>query len=357
MTTSPISSPSGAVIAEPAAAADSTSPHPSAPAGRLDGAAVPTETISVRDTFGIDSDLVVPAFADAHDHVPDVDPAFCFDRDLTLALLAGFAHNRRVLVLGMHGTGKTSHIEQVAARLRWPCVRVNLDGHLTRMDLVGRDVVVVRAGRQVTEFRPGILPWALRRPVALVLDEYDAGRPEVMFVIQRVLERDGKLTLLDQNEVLHPHPAFRLFATANTAGSGDVSGLYRGAQRLNHAQLDRWDIVATADYLPPGAEADIVCARVPAFKTPERAPLVESMVALARLTREGFRAGDLSTLMSPRTVISWAENIELFGDVATALRLSFANRCDPGERAVLGEYFQRCFGEELDHHAVELQGR
>jgi cobaltochelatase CobS len=310
-------------------------------------AAGPTCTVSVRETFGIDSDLVVPAFADAGEHVPETDPAYCFDHQLTLALLAGFAHNRRVLVQGMHGTGKTSHVEQVAARLRWPCVRVNLDGHITRTDLIGRDVIVVRDGRQVTEFREGILPWALQRPVALVFDEYDAGRPDVMFVIQRVLERDGKLTLLDQNQVLHPHPAFRLFATANTAGAGDVSGLYRGAQRLNHAQLDRWDIVATADYLPADAEVRIVLARVPAFAAADRRPTVEAMVAMARLTREGFRAGDLSTLMSPRTVISWAENVELFGDVATALQLSFANRCEPGEREVVNEYFQRCFGAEL----------
>lgn len=307
----------------------------------------PTGTVSVRRTFGIDTNLVVPAFDEPNEYVPEVDPSYCFDPDLTLALLAGFAHNRRVLVQGMHGTGKTSHIEQVAARLRWPCVRINLDGHITRMDLVGRDAVVVRDGRQVTEFRQGILPWALQRPVALVFDEYDAGRPEVMFVIQRVLERDGKFTLLDQNQVLHPHPAFRLFATSNTAGAGDVSGLYRGAQRLNHAQLDRWDIVATLDYLPAEAESGIVRARVPAFATEDRSPLVESMVAMARLTREGFRAGDLATLMSPRTVISWAENVELFGDVATALRLSFANRCDPAERQVVNEYFQRCFGDEL----------
>ncbi len=329
----------------------------SGPAARPPADDGPTCTVSVRRTFGIDSDLVVPAFAEASEHVPEVDPCFCFDRDLTLALLAGFAHNRRVLVQGMHGTGKTSHVEQVAARLRWPCVRVNLDGHITRMDLVGRDAVVVRDGRQVTEFRQGILPWALQRPVALVIDEYDAGRPEVMFVIQRVLERDGKLALLDENQVLQPHPAFRLFATSNTAGAGDVSGLYRGAQRLNHAQLDRWDVVATLDYLPAEAEIGIVRARVPALAGEDHRPLVSSMVAMARLTREAFRAGDLSTLMSPRTVISWAENLELFGDVGVALRLSFANRCDTAERRVVNELFQRCFGDELLDTAQAVAAR
>lgn len=314
-------------------------------AGDLD---LPTDTVSVRDAFGIDSDLVVPAFGEPNEHVPEIDVSYRFNHDLTLALLAGFSRNRRVIVHGLHGTGKTTHIEQVAARLRWPCVRVNLDGHISRMDLIGRDAVVVRDGKQVTQFQEGIVPWALRRPVALVFDEYDAGRPEVMFVIQRILEREGKLTLLDQNTVIHPHPAFRLFATANTAGLGNSNGMYHGAQRLNHAQLDRWDIVATLDYLPPDEEAAIVRARVPWIAGEEHRSLIDSMVAVAHLTRRGFEVGDLSTLMSPRTVISWAENIELFDDVALAFDLSFSNRCEPAERLVVAEYFQRCFGAELD---------
>ncbi len=309
---------------------------------------VPSCTLSVRETFGIDSDLVVPAFAEPREHVPAIDTCYRFDHDLTLALLAGFARNRRVIVQGLHGTGKTTHVEQVAARLRGPCVRVNLDGHITRMDLIGRDAIVLRNGKQVTEFHEGIVPWAVRRPVALVFDEYDAGRPEVMFVIQRILEREGDLTLLDQNTILHPHPAFRLFATANTTGTGNLSGLYHGAQRLNHAQLDRWDIVATLDYLPAHEEAAIVTARVPSLADDAHRTLVASMVAMARMTRQGFQAGDLSTLMSPRTVISWAENIEIFGDVATALRLSFSNRCEQSEQQVVAEYFQRCFDSELD---------
>ena len=299
--------------------------------------------LGVRETFGLDSDLVVPAFAEPDEHVPEVDPAYRFNHDVTLALLAGFSRDRRVLVQGPHGTGKSTHVEQVAARLNWPCLRVNLDGHISRLDLVGRDAVVLREGRQVTEFQEGILPWALQRPVALVFDEYDAGRPDVMFVLQRVLERDGKLTLMDQSRVLRPHPHFRLFATANTVGLGNLNGLYHGAQRLNHAQIDRWNIVARLDHLPAEEEIAIVRARVPAVD----ADLAAAMVALAGLTREGFRAGDLSTLMSPRTVLSWAENREVFGDTATAFRLSFLNKCDEAERPVVAEYFQRCFGREL----------
>lgn len=307
----------------------------------------PDTKVEVREVFGLDSDLVVPAFAERDEHVPEPDPAYRFDHDVTLALLAGFARNRRVLLQGLHGTGKSTHVEQVAARLNWPCVRLNLDGHISRLDLLGRDAIVLEDDRQVTRFVEGIPPWSLQRPVALVLDEYDAGRPDVMFVIQRVLEREGKLTLSDQNAVLTPHPCFRLFATANTVGLGDVNGMYYGVQRLNHAQLDRWDIVASLSYLPHDQEAAIVAARVPQVAR-ERPGLVESMVAVAALTREGFRAGDLSTLMSPRTVISWAENVEVFGDPATAFRLSFVNRCDESERAVVAEYFQRCFGDELD---------
>jgi cobaltochelatase CobS len=307
----------------------------------------PDRQVSVRDAFGIDSPMTVPAFSQRTEHVPDVDDAYRFNADVTLALLAGFARDRRVLVQGLHGTGKSSHVEQVAARLNWPCVRVNLDGHVSRLDLVGRDAVVLREGQQVTEFQEGILPWALQRPVALVFDEYDAGRPDVMFVIQRLLERDGRFTLMDQNRVLRPHPAFRLFATANTVGLGNLNGLYHGAQRLNHAQIDRWNIVAALNYLPAAEEAAIVTARVPAFADEKGQALVRQMVALAALTRKGFEAGDLSTLMSPRTVITWAENVELFGDVAQALRLSFVNKCDAAEQPVVAEYFQRCFDREL----------
>jgi cobaltochelatase CobS len=308
----------------------------------------PTRQIAVRDAFGIGSDLVVPAFAERGDHVPDIDPAYRFQPDVTLALLAGFAHNRRVLVHGLHGTGKSTHVEQVAARLNWPCVRVNLDGQLSRLDLIGRDAVVLRDGRQVTQFEEGVLPWAVRRPVALVLDEYDAGRPDVMFVIQRLLERDGRFNLLDRNEVLRPHPAFRLVATANTVGLGNVNGLYHGTQRLNQAQLDRWDIVAILDHLPADEEIAVVQARVPRLADDTGRGLVAAMVAVAELTRQGCRAGDLATLMSPRTVISWAENAGIFGDVALAFRLSFLNRCDESERPVVAEYFQRCFDRELD---------
>jgi cobaltochelatase CobS len=308
---------------------------------------LPDRQVSVRDAFGIDSPMTVPAFSQRTEHVPDVDDAYRFNADVTLALLAGFARDRRVLVQGLHGTGKSSHVEQVAARLNWPCVRVNLDGHVSRLDLVGRDAVVLREGQQVTEFQEGILPWALQRPVALVFDEYDAGRPDVMFVIQRLLERDGRFTLMDQNRVLRPHPAFRLFATANTVGLGNLNGLYHGAQRLNHAQIDRWNIVAALNYLPAAEEAAIVTARVPTLADEKGQALVRQMVALAALTRKGFEAGDLSTLMSPRTVITWAENFELFGDVAQALRLSFVNKCDAAEQPVVAEYFQRCFDREL----------
>jgi cobaltochelatase CobS len=309
---------------------------------------LPTRQVAVRDLFGIDSPLTVPAFAERDEHVPEIDPAYRFNREVTLALLAGFAHNRRVMLQGLHGTGKSTHVEQVAARLNWPCVRVNLDGHISRLDLIGRDAVVLREGRQVTEFHEGIVPWALARPVALVFDEYDAGRPDVMFVIQRLLERDGKLTLLDQNRVLTPHPAFRLFATSNTVGLGNLSGLYHGAQRLNHAQIDRWNIVATLNYLDAEEEMAIVAARVPAlFGDGKARDTLRSMVATAALTRRGFASGDLSTLMSPRTVISWAENLEIFGDVALALGLAFVNKCDEAEQPIVAEYFQRCFDREL----------
>jgi len=303
----------------------------------------PDVPIDVEATFGFSCDLKVLGFAEADEHVPDVDPAYRFDPAATTAILAGFVHDRRVLVQGAHGTGKSTHLEQVAARLNWPMVRVNLDGHITRLDLVGRDAVVVRDGVQVTEFRAGILPWSLDRPVALVFDELDAGRPDVMFVIQRVLERGGRFTLLDQNRVLTAHPAFRIFATANTVGLGNLTGLYHGTQLLNQAQVDRWDIVARLDYLTPEVEVDIVRSRVPEAA----AETVAAMVAVAAMTRVGFEAGDLSTVMSPRTVISWAENAEIFGDVAEAFALAFANTCDPAEWPILTEYLQRAMGLEL----------
>ena len=315
----------------------------------------PDRLIAVREVFGIDTDLRVPAFAERDDHVPEVDDAYRFNPDVTLALLAGFTRNRRVLVQGLHGTGKSSHVEQVAARLNWPCVRVNLDGHINRLDLVGKDAVVLRDGRQVTEVQDGIVPWALQRPVALVFDEYDAGRPDVMFVIQRVLEVSGRLTLLDQNRVIRPHPAFRLFATANTVGLGDTSGLYHGTQQINQGQMDRWSIVCTLNYLPHDKEADIVRAKVKSYdKTKEGRDTVSKMVRIADLTRNAFMAGDLSTVMSPRTVITWAENAEIFGDIGFAFRLTFLNKCDELERPMVAEFYQRCFGKELPESAVNV---
>jgi len=307
----------------------------------------PDREVSARDLFGIDSDLVVPAFSQRDEHVPEVDQAYCFNHDVTLAILSGFVNDRRVMVQGFHGTGKSTHIEQVAARLNWPCIRVNLDGHISRLDLVGRDAIVIREGKQVTEFQEGIIPWALQRPVALIFDEFDAGRPDVMFVIQRILERDGKFTLLDQNRVIRPHPAFRLFATANTVGLGNLNGLYHGAQVLNQAQVDRWNIVTTLNYLGREDEAAIVLAQVPGFSN--RKELINNMVEVADMTRKGFAAGDISTVMSPRTVITWAENTEIFGDVARAFRLSFLNKCDDAERSIIAEYYQRAMGEELEY--------
>lgn len=307
----------------------------------------PTKEVSVRETFGIDSDMTVPAFSERDDHVPEIDSVYRFNPEVTLAILAGFAFNRRVAIQGLHGTGKSTHIEQVAARLNWPCVRVNLDGHISRLDLVGKDVITLRDGKQVTEFQEGILPWALQRPVAMVFDEYDAGRPEVMFVIQRVLEREGSFTLLDQKKIIKPHPFFRLFATMNTLGQGNLSGLYHGTQLLNHAQLDRWNLVASLDYLHPDEEARIVMARVPALANEQGIKTINAMVALAGMTRKGFAVGDLSVLMSPRTVITWAENLQIFHDLIKAFELSFLNKCELSERNIVGEYFQRCFDQEL----------
>jgi len=284
--------------------------------------------------------------------VPEVDDAYRFDRDTTLAILAGFAYNRRVMIQGYHGTGKSTHIEQVAAHLNWPCVRINLDSHISRIDLVGKDAIVLRDGMQVTEFREGLLPWALQRPTALVFDEYDAGRPDVMFVIQRILEVDGKMTLLDQNKVIRPHPAFRLFSTSNTVGLGDTTGLYHGTQQINQGQMDRWNIVATLNYLPHEDEMNIVLAKVPEYDTPEGREKVAAMVSLADLSRSGFINGDISTVMSPRTVITWAENERIFNDIGFAFRVTFLNKCDEIERPIIAEYYQRCFGTELSESGV-----
>jgi cobaltochelatase CobS len=315
---------------------------------------MPDTTVSVRQVFGIDSDMQCPAFSKADSYVPELDPDYLFDKDTTLAILAGFAHNRRVIVTGYHGTGKSTHIEQVAARLNWPCVRVNLDSHVSRIDLVGKDAIVLKEGKQVTEFKDGILPWAYQNNVALVFDEYDAGRPDVMFVIQRVLESAGRLTLLDQSRVIRPHPAFRLFATANTIGLGDTSGLYHGTQQINQAQMDRWNIVAVLNYLPHDAEVDIVLAKAKHYNGKEGKDIVNKMVRVADLTRNAFINGDLSTVMSPRTVITWAENAEIFKDIGYAFRLTFLNKCDELERGLVAEFYQRAFGQELKESTMNV---
>lgn len=320
----------------------------------LDISNLPDTTVSVREAFDIDTDLVVPAFSQPDAYVPDFDPDYLFDRNTTLAILAGFAHNRRVIISGYHGTGKSTHIEQVAARLNWPCVRVNLDSHVSRIDLVGKDAIVLQDGKQVTEFKDGILPWAYQHNIALVFDEYDAGRPDVMFVIQRVLESSGRLTLLDQSRVIRPHPAFRLFATANTVGLGDTTGLYHGTQQINQAQMDRWSIVATLNYLPHDNEVNIVLAKVKSFDSTEGREIISKMVRVADMTRAAFINGDLSTVMSPRTVITWAENAEIFGDVSFAFRLTFLNKCDELERSLVAEQYQRAFGEELKESAANI---
>ncbi|MEH6476686.1 MAG: cobaltochelatase subunit CobS [Sneathiella sp.] len=314
----------------------------------------PDIKVSVRKVFDLDSNLEVPAFSQKTELVPDLDPTYVFDHDTTMAILAGFAFNRRVMVQGYHGTGKSTHIEQVAARLNWPCVRVNLDSHVSRIDLVGKDAIVLREGKQVTEFREGILPWALQSPTALVFDEYDAGRPDVMFVIQRVLEVEGKLTLLDQNRVISPHPAFRLFSTTNTVGLGDTTGLYHGTQQLNQGQMDRWNIVTTLNYLSEEAETKIVLSKLPSYNTAEGRKTIQSMISCADLSRSGFVGGDISTVMSPRAVITWAENAEIFGDVAFAFRVTFLNKCDEMERPVVAEYYQRSFGKELPESAANI---
>ena len=316
--------------------------------------AKPTEDISVREVFGIDSDLKVRGFAEQTDRVPALDSTYKFDPDTTLAILAGFSHNRRVMIQGYHGTGKSTHIEQVAARLNWPMVRVNLDSHISRIDLIGKDAIKLKDGKQVTEFHEGILPWALRNPTAIVFDEYDAGRADVMFVIQRVLEHDGKLTLLDQNEIITPHPYFRLFATSNTVGLGDTTGLYHGTQQINQAQMDRWSLVATLNYLSIDAECAIVLAKAPHYNTEKGRKIVKQMVTVADLTRTAFMNGDLSTVMSPRTVIAWAQNAEIFRNIGYDFRLSFINKCDELERQTVAEFYQRLFDEELPESAASV---
>ncbi|MDP6971772.1 MAG: cobaltochelatase subunit CobS [Pseudomonadales bacterium] len=315
--------------------------------------------MSVRQTFGLDTDMEVPAFSQSNEYVPDLDDAYRFDHNTTMAILAGFAYNRRVLISGYHGTGKSTHVEQVASRLNWPCIRVNLDSHISRIDLVGKDAIVVRDGRQITEFKEGILPWALQHSVALVFDEYDAGRPDVMFVIQRVLEVEGKLTLLDQNKVIAPHPYFRLFSTTNTVGLGDTTGLYHGTQQINQGQMDRWNIVTTLNYLEHEAEADIVLGKAKSYGTTDAGRrTISNMVSVADLTRQGFINGDVSIVMSPRTVLMWAQNTEIFGDVGFAFRVTFLNKCDELERPIVAEYYQRCIGEDLGDATagITLQG-
>lgn len=307
----------------------------------------PTKKISTEKLFGFASDMKLLAFSKPHELTPQIDETYQFDQDTTLAILAGFAYNRRVLIQGYHGTGKSTHIEQVAARLNWPCIRINMDSHISRTDLIGRDAIVLQDGKQVTAFQEGIIPWSLRRPVALVFDEYDAGRPDVMFVIQRILEAQGKLTLLDQNTVITPHPYFRIFATANTIGLGDATGLYHGTQAINQGQMDRWNIVTTLNYLPQHTEEKIVTEKLPDMQSPKQRKLVGQMVTMANLTREGFMNGDISTVMSPRTVLSWAENYQIFSDVDLAFRLSFLNKCDEMERPTIAEYYQRCFDVDL----------
>src|SRR6202167_4676492 len=315
----------------------------------------PDTKVSVRKVFGIDSDMEAPAYSMAGEHVPDFDPDYLFDRDTTLAILAGFAFNRRVMVTGYHGTGKSTHIEQVAARLKWPLVRINLDSHVSRVDLVGKDAIVLKDGKQITEFRDGMLPWALQNNIALCFDEYDAGRPDVMFVIQRVLEVSGRLTLLDQRRVISPHPAFRLFSNANTVRLVDTSGLYHGTQQINQGQMDRWSIVTTLNYLPHDKEVDIVLAKAPHYRArKDGGEIVNKMVRVAHLTRNAFIGGDLSTVMSPRTVITWAENADIFHDIGFAFRVTFLNKCDELERPLVAEFYQRCFGQELPESALNV---
>jgi len=316
---------------------------------------IPDIKISVNQIFGIDTDMKVDGFSKKNEYVPDIDSTYKFDRDTTLAIISGFAHNKRVLIQGYHGTGKSTHIEQIAARLNWPCIRVNLDSHISRIDLIGKDAIVIKDNKQITEFKEGILPWSIQNPIALVFDEYDAGRPDVMFVIQRVLEKEGSFTLMDQNKVLKQHPFFRLFATTNTVGLGDTTGLYQGTQQINQGQLDRWSIITTLNYLKFDKELEIVLAKSKSFNTKEGKEIVSNMIKVADLSRKGFVNGEISTVMSPRTVLHWAENTKIFKDVGYAFRVTFLNKCDDLEKSIIAEYYQRCFGEDLPESSVNIK--
>ena len=315
----------------------------------------PDIKISVKQTFGINTKMEIDAFSKKNEFVPKIDQDYKFDKDTTLAILSGFAFNKRVLIQGYHGTGKSTHIEQVAARLNWPCVRVNLDSHISRIDLIGKDSIVIKDNKQVTEFKEGILPWSIQNPIALVFDEYDAGRPDVMFVIQRVLESEGNFTLLDKNKVLQQHDLFRIFATTNTVGLGDTTGLYHGTQQINQGQMDRWNIVSTLNYLPFEKELEIVLAKNKDFNNREGKELLSNMIKVADLTRKGFVNGDISTVMSPRTVLHWAENTSIFKDTGYAFRVTFLNKCDELEKNIIAEYYQRCFGEDLPESMIKIQ--
>ncbi len=315
----------------------------------------PDIKLSIKQTFGIDSDMEVDAFSKKTDYVPDIDKTYKFDKDTTLAILSGFSFNKRVLVQGYHGTGKSTHIEQIAARLNWPCIRINLDSHVSRIDLIGKDSIIIKDGKQVTEFKEGILPWSIQNPVALVFDEYDAGRPDVMFVIQRVLEAEGNFTLLDKNKVIKQNKYFRLFATSNTVGLGDTTGLYHGTQQINQGQMDRWNIVTTLNYLALEKEMEIILGKNKSLDNNKGKERVANMIKVATLTRKGFMAGDISTVMSPRTVLHWAENSEIFKDVGYAFRVTFLNKCDDVEKNTIAEYYQRCFGEELPESMINIQ--
>ena len=315
----------------------------------------PDISISIKQSFGFDTDMEVPAFSKKSDLVPDIDKDYVFDRDTTLAILSGFSHNKKVIIHGYHGTGKSTHITQVAARLNWPCVRINLDSHISRIDLIGKDAIVVKDGKQITEFKEGILPWSYQNPVALVFDEYDAGRSDVMFVLQRILESDGNFTLLDRNKVVKQNKFFRLFATANTIGLGDTTGLYTGTQQINQAQLDRWEIVTTLNYLSLEEEIKIVLSKNKNLNNPEGKDKIKNMVNVAQLTRKGFMSGDISTVMSPRTVLNWCNNTEIFKNIGYAFRITFLNKCDNAEKSIIAEYYQRCFGEELPESLVNIK--
>ena len=315
----------------------------------------PDIKISIKQTFGIESNLEVEAFSKKNDYVPDIDKSYIFDRDTTVAILSGFAYNKRVLVQGYHGTGKSTHIEQIAARLNWPCIRINLDSHVSRIDLIGKDAITLKDNKQVTEFKEGILPWSIQNPVALVFDEYDAGRPDVMFVIQRVLEADGSFTLLDKNKVIKQNKYFRLFATTNTIGLGDTTGLYHGTQQINQGQMDRWNIVTSLNYLSLDKEMQIILAKNKNLNNTKDKEKVANMIKVATLTRKGFIGGDISTVMSPRTVLHWAENSQIFKDVGYAFRVTFLNKCDEIEKSIIAEYYQRCFGDELPESMINIQ--